>query len=499
MKYEVIKTVQDLTNKYGNQIYTDSRKLKSFLNDFYPGQHARDIRLLCDSVDQKIPVDILNSTGYEIEDYLYNILVRKLYDNLGISQDLAEETVDNWIKILGKSHIKQVVNNSSMNSTVANNASNYNKPYINSSSNNAKSVSNANTNYTQSRPGTPINYVPMDSNTIFMNNTPNVSKTPHGTSGVRSRNKKIIAVVTMIVLLMISAAVGYAVSYSKSVGKAKVKNEVGNEAKQNNESKQVEQNKNTASNETTEPDIVLVQNLITNYEKAKMDAINKNNFLELEPYLLTNSSIYKQDKNDVDIAGADSGKQQTLLNYKIKDIRRVQENYEVTMDEKYTVFSSANPTDIEYNSTYFVTSSNDKWVLSDRNSKIVSSKNNETNAANIKADTYYMEYCINSYLYGMAEAINTMNFSIVEPYLVPGSQLYNDQKKLISDLNKQNIKERLLEYKITNIEPIADGYKVKTYEKYLIDYNGDEKSKDFQSTYIVRNVNGTWGVSDMLN
>ena len=171
-------------------------------------------------------------------------------------------------------------------------------------------------------------------------------------------------------LLIASAGVGFAASYSKSDSKAKVTTEAVNQPKQNTEEKQVEQKKEEAPKEAKVPEIVLVQSLITNYEKAKMDAINKNEFAEIEPYLITNSSIYKQDKSDVDVAAAQSGKQQILLNYKIKDIKRNQVSYMVTMEEKYTVFSYGNPTETEYNSTYFVVNSNDKWLLNDRNSKV---------------------------------------------------------------------------------------------------------------------------------
>ena len=161
MDFEVIKTVQELTNKYGSEIYRDSRELKSYLNDFYPGQHVRDIRLLCDSIDQKIPVEIANYTSYEIEEFLYGTLVTRLYDNLGISQDLAEEAVDNWINILGKSHLK--------GASVNNNTGNSN-PY-----------------HQQSRPRTALNYTPVDSNTVFMNNPPNI---PNSASEPKFDNKK---------------------------------------------------------------------------------------------------------------------------------------------------------------------------------------------------------------------------------------------------------------------------------------------------------------------
>lgn len=176
---EIIKTVQELTNKYGSVIHTDSRKLKSFLSDYYSDKYIREKRLLVDSVEQKIPEEIINCKENQIDDFLYNKLAGKLFDNLGISKDFAEETIDAWCEIFNKRHIK-VVNNSSSN--VNNNSYGQMNPGAavnhsqqNSSSNTAfmnnSSVIN-NNNYSKTRPGSAANHSQQNSssNTVFMNN-----------------------------------------------------------------------------------------------------------------------------------------------------------------------------------------------------------------------------------------------------------------------------------------------------------------------------------------
>ncbi|MCT8977875.1 hypothetical protein N4T77_14845 [Clostridium sp. CX1] len=106
MNRELIITVRDLINKHGQEIYTNSKKLRAFLNDYYPEQYTREKRLMVDSVDQKIPEIIIDYSGTEIDNLIYINLVKKLYDNLGVSQDLAEITVQGWCQIFDKTFVR---------------------------------------------------------------------------------------------------------------------------------------------------------------------------------------------------------------------------------------------------------------------------------------------------------------------------------------------------------------------------------------------------------
>ena len=134
MNREIITTIKGLVDKYGSQIYTDSRKLKSFLNDYYPEKYAREKRLMAESgSEQRVPEDIINCKEGQIDDLLYNKLVNKLYDDLGISEELAKETVDSWCEIFSKIHIRSA--NTSWNNSWNNSYNAGNNPYSGNSYN----------------------------------------------------------------------------------------------------------------------------------------------------------------------------------------------------------------------------------------------------------------------------------------------------------------------------------------------------------------------------
>jgi hypothetical protein len=63
-------------------------------------------------------------------------------------------------------------------------------------------------------------------------------------------------------------------------------------------------------------------------------------------------------------------------------------------------------------------------------------------------------------------------YSIVEGLLIPGSNLYQSQKNLVVNLNKQKIREKLLDYQVKDVQ-IGDHegiYKVYVHEKIGIQY-----------------------------
>jgi uncharacterized membrane protein YvbJ len=105
--------------------------------------------------------------------------------------------------------------------------------------------------------------------------------------------------------------------------------------------------------------------------------------------------------------------------------------------------------------------------------------------------------------YGTAsmDALRQNNFSIVEPYLVPNSKQYKEQKNYQEYLIQKNISEEMSNYKINNITKIDDtSYKVSTYEEYNITYgDGSVRQKGFNADYIVKIVNGNMGISDMTS
>lgn len=259
MNFEVIKTVQELTNKYGSTIYTDSRKLKSFLSDYYSDKYTREKRLLVDSVEQKIPYDIVNCNGTQIDDFLYNKLASKLFDNLGISKDLAEETIDAWCEILNKTHTKvnnqssSNLNNNNYGQTRPGNAANCSQQ--NYSSNtvimSAPSISN-NNNYGQIRPGSAVNHSQQsyNSNTVFMNNQ-QVNNMPVINNKRKKSIKIIIGMMLIILIIVIVSTLAYSLGSNKVTTDKNLTN-AGVESKETNSNQNNADTKNNTTNNTKE-------------------------------------------------------------------------------------------------------------------------------------------------------------------------------------------------------------------------------------------------------
>lgn len=282
MNGEIIKTVQELTNKYGSAIYTDSRKLKSFLSDYYSDKYIREKRLLVDSVEQKIPEEIINCKGIQIDDFLYNKLAGKLFDNLGISKDFAEETIDAWCEIFNKKHIKVVSNSSS------NNNNNYSQTRPGTAANHSNQNSSSNTvfmnnpttlnnNYGQTRPGSAANYSQQNSssNTVYIDNSYIKNST------FRNLQRKIKIMGMLLIVLAVVATVAYFLGSSKGTTSKNVENTA----------KEVKDTKETTSNQNN---TVTKNNTADNTNTKQTDTQPKSN-----SFIFADSSINKIQPNQV--------------------------------------------------------------------------------------------------------------------------------------------------------------------------------------------------------
>ncbi|MBC2582820.1 TcaA NTF2-like domain-containing protein [Clostridium sp. DJ247] len=126
--------------------------------------------------------------------------------------------------------------------------------------------------------------------------------------------------------------------------------------------------------------------------------------------------------------------------------------------------------------------------------------NGANNSESNNKDYHYIQSAIVGYLNNMAEAINSNDYSKVSPYIVPDSKLEMYQRKLIKNLNSQNIKEKWKNFRITNIQHIDNGlYKVSTHETYVIYSGGEERQKEFDYVYTVEGNGTTWGLSNIEN
>lgn len=93
---------------------------------------------------------------------------------------------------------------------------------------------------------------------------------------------------------------------------------------------------------------------------------------------------------------------------------------------------------------------------------------------------------VNSYASNFAYAVNYNNFSYIECYLEPGSQIYNAQKKVVRDIYAANIMEDFLGLEILsyNFDKNKNEGTVVTKEMYDITKGyGNTSTKDFKNTY----------------
>lgn len=125
------------------------------------------------------------------------------------------------------------------------------------------------------------------------------------------------------------------------------------------------------------------------------------------------------------------------------------------------------------------------WNSFDRE---IPAKNEAASGELYADDKAQIEEAIKNYEATMIEAINKNDFSLVEPWLYPESSLYTSQKKLVGDLNKKQIKEKLNSYSIDSITSgKLDIIRVYITENIGIQYPGkDYEVKQFKWVYSVR-------------
>lgn len=87
-----------------------------------------------------------------------------------------------------------------------------------------------------------------------------------------------------------------------------------------------------------------------------------------------------------------------------------------------------------------------------------------------------------------ADAVNTNNFSLVEPYLLKDSSLYNAQKSVLKNITAQGIREQLVDFSVIGFSLTSDSnvYKVYVYEEFnIISKDGQSKKTGFNWVYTM--------------
>ncbi|WP_438446969.1 XAC2610-related protein [Gorillibacterium sp. sgz5001074] len=105
---------------------------------------------------------------------------------------------------------------------------------------------------------------------------------------------------------------------------------------------------------------------------------------------------------------------------------------------------------------------------------------------------------IRSYQRELVHAINTNTFSYVEPYIIPGSSLYQAQKELVASLYARKIKEHFVDSEVYNFTYDQDRYKVEVTEQVGVGVaEKGEKINNYQWIYTVEPSGGKLKLSGL--
>lgn len=96
----------------------------------------------------------------------------------------------------------------------------------------------------------------------------------------------------------------------------------------------------------------------------------------------------------------------------------------------------------------------------------------------------YISELMDGYLYGLVDAVNARDFSLVEPYLISGSELYQAQEDLVKKAEEDGFTETFIDYKITDLYVEGGTAEIETWEKVEITYeDGTSEVKEFNWIY----------------
>jgi uncharacterized membrane protein YvbJ len=148
---------------------------------------------------------------------------------------------------------------------------------------------------------------------------------------------------------------------------------------------------------------------------------------------------------------------------------------------------------INYSTTYLFDSPEKHTFSSDL------SYENEHFEEGLTEDIGYMvEDHYRGYLFALVDAINHNDFNLVKDFLKEGSNIYNAQKKLISDLSSQGITEEVYDFYITDMKREGNSITFTATEMVYV-FSKDEfpKLTDYEWTYTGELIDGGFKLTNI--
>jgi uncharacterized membrane protein YvbJ len=108
--------------------------------------------------------------------------------------------------------------------------------------------------------------------------------------------------------------------------------------------------------------------------------------------------------------------------------------------------------------------------------------------SNVKSQENQIHNLVYWYTYYFTRAVNTNNFMMLEDFLYPGSQIYDDQKSYIASTYSKGIKEEIKSFNVISYKLSEDNKSgtANTEEVYNIYDNGNSSIKTFKYTYTFK-------------
>lgn len=95
MNNEPRQALREIVAKFGTEICSDSRRCEGLLKDKC-GSFRREISILINALDERVPLDLLAGGNSLPRELLLNRLAKRLEDNLALTENAAVWAVETW-------------------------------------------------------------------------------------------------------------------------------------------------------------------------------------------------------------------------------------------------------------------------------------------------------------------------------------------------------------------------------------------------------------------
>jgi hypothetical protein len=94
------QVLRQILTKYGKDICSDARRCEGLLNDLC-GSYRREINVLVNAIEERVPLDLLAGAGSMPPELLLNKLEKRLEDQTALTAEAAGWAVESWALALG--------------------------------------------------------------------------------------------------------------------------------------------------------------------------------------------------------------------------------------------------------------------------------------------------------------------------------------------------------------------------------------------------------------